>query len=571
MRSALLPPTPYCTEEFTEQETAILANYFTNVHGPVFAVVNLPEQVKGALFARYSRSGKSLRRLFLDEFADNVPTAPGSQLAPGLERASQLFERAFIGYGDDSVAQLGGLHVACEQASNVLTKVIERGRLMSYLEQSTRYIDYSAPRQDGTWRYYAPPELGPALAEKYRAALDAAFGDYKDLLSKMAVYYAKVFPRPADQEEGPWRRAVKAKALDTVRGTLPAATLSNVGVFGSAQAFEALVLRMRSIGLPEAQSYSDMLLAELVKVAPDLMRRVDMADRGVATVAYLADKGAAMSALAAELLGPGAPEASPSGVSLVDWDPTAEDKLVAAALYEVTHRSEAELRSLVSSLSQEDKARVLGAYTGERGDRRHKPGRAFEVPMYTFDVVCDYGVFRDLQRHRMATVDWQMLSPYLGYDVPQGLQEAGLESRFRAVMGRSEEAHDLLVAAGFTSQARYALSMAHKVRFKMTMNAREAMHVIELRTSPQGHDGYRVLAQQMHDQIATVAGHRAIAECMKFANHTRTAGAGAVQAPQQPGARGQGSTGQPGHGVLNRIAAENRNAPALAEDRHLPR
>src|SRR6187397_1992809 len=172
----------YVPEEFSAGEADILRRYFTNLDSPVFALVNLPEVVKGALFARYSRSPKSLRRLFLDEFVGDLDIAGDVSVdaTVGLDRAEELYDRVFFEYGDDSVAQLGGVHLACEQASNVLTKVLEWGRLMSYLEQSTRYINYDS-RLDGRYRFYRDPAVlaGP-FGARYVGDMDRMFDAYSN-------------------------------------------------------------------------------------------------------------------------------------------------------------------------------------------------------------------------------------------------------------------------------------------------------------------------------------------------------------------------------------------------------
>src|SRR5580698_905499 len=171
----------YVAEEFTDAEVAVLRRYFTNLDGPVFALVNLPEVVKGALFARYSRSTKSLRRLFLDEFVGDLDLSDDASLdaTVGLERADELYQRIFVEYGDDSVAQLGGVHLACEQASNVLTKVLERGRLMSYMEKSTRYVAYDSRNSNGHYRYFRDPEiLNSPLGARYLGDMDRLFDAY---------------------------------------------------------------------------------------------------------------------------------------------------------------------------------------------------------------------------------------------------------------------------------------------------------------------------------------------------------------------------------------------------------
>ena len=158
--------TAQAAETFTDDERRVLQPYFTNLDGHVFALTNLPETVKGALFARYSRSAKSLRRLFLDEFAGDLAGAHVESSTVGVARAEKLYAKVFSEYGDDSVAQLGGAHIACEYVSNVLTKVLEWGRLMAYLEQSTRYVPYTDTLH-GRWRYHVPEEVQGALRERY--------------------------------------------------------------------------------------------------------------------------------------------------------------------------------------------------------------------------------------------------------------------------------------------------------------------------------------------------------------------------------------------------------------------
>jgi thymidylate synthase ThyX len=516
----------YVAEEFTAAEADVLRRYFTNLDGPVFALVNLPEVVKGALFARYSRSPKSLRRLFLDEFVGDLDIAGDATVdaTVGLGRAEELYDRVFFEYGDDSVAQLGGVHLACEQASNLLTKVLEWGRLMSYLEQSTRYISYDS-RIDGRYRFYRDPDVlaGP-LGLRYVGDLDRLFDTYAELAAVMVDFFRDNFPKQPGDSDFVHRQAVRAKALDAVRGVLPAATISNVGIYGTGQAYEALLLRMRAHPLPEARRYADLMLGELRKVIPSFLKRVDLADRGGAWSAYLGDTHAAMGEMAQRLFpsetavdGTGPVDAP--GVRLVEWDPDGEVKLVAAMLYPFTDRPEAVVEQQVRRMSVEERLAVIRAYVGERSNRRHRPGRAFERTYYRFDVLADYGAFRDLQRHRMLTVEWQPLSPRHGYTRPPTVELAGLADRYDEAMERSAELYDAMVGS-HPQQAPYAVALAYRVRFVMQMNAREAMHLIELRTTPQGHPAYRTVAQQMHRLIAEQAGHRAIAEAMRFADHS---------------------------------------------------
>jgi len=505
-------------EVFSEDERHALAPYFTNLDGPVFALHNLPEVVKGALFARYSRSAKSLRRLFLDEFLDQVGSAQEIG-AVGVQRADKLYERVFDDDGDDSVAQLGGAHLACEGASNILTKVLEWGRLMAYLEQSTRYIAYNDQR-GGRWKYLVPAEIrDTALQERYTQCLDRAFETYARWIEPVERYYRAKYPKDADDPEGVYKRMIRAKALDTLRGLLPAATQSNVGLYGTGQAYEALLLRMRVHPLEEVRSYADLMLTELRTVIPSFLKRVDRADRGGRWSRYMQETRDATAALAQRLLGGIAPEPR-AEVVLTDYDPDAEVKVVAAALYAVSNLPDDQLLQLAREMTVDQRTAVLRAYIGDRENRRHKPGRAFERTSYRFDVLTDYGAFRDLQRHRLLTLEWQPLSPRHGYVVSELIKDAGAMDDWEGVMHASAALHDALCDAGHAPVAPYAVSMAYRVRFYMELNAREAMHMIELRTAPQGHPSYRRVCQLMHRLIAERAGHRALAAAMSFADHS---------------------------------------------------
>ena len=511
----------YAAETFTDDERVVLRRYFTNLDGPVFALVNLPEVVKGALFARYSRSAKSLRRLFLDEFVGELDTAGDESIdaTVGLERAEALYDRVFFEYGDDSVAQLGGVHLACEQSSNLLTKILEWGRLMSYLEQSTRYIPYDE-RLGGRFRYFRDPEiLASNLGARYVADMDKLFEIYSELAERMGEHFRSRHPKSETDSDFVYRQAVRAKAFDAVRGILPAAALSNVGIYGSGQSYESLLVRMRSHPLPEARTYADMMLVELRKVIPSFLKRVDLPDRGVAVSDYLATNRDAMEAIAYEILDDGASDPEPSGVELVDFDPEGEVKVVAAMLYPHTDLAESAVLHKVSAMSVDDRLAVMRAYVGNRTNRRQRPGRALERTFYRFDVLSDYGAFRDLQRHRMATVEWQALAPHHGHVRPAALDEAGEAHRFEEAMEVSESLWEAL-AGRFPERAGYAVSLAHRIRYVMQFNAREAMHLLELRSSVQGHPSYRAVAQRMHLLIADRAGHHAIAAMMAFVDHS---------------------------------------------------
>jgi thymidylate synthase ThyX len=510
-------------ETFTPEETRALAPYFTNTDRQIFALTNLPETVKGALFARYSRSAKSVRRLFLDEFLGDISSGgavdANTSSTVGTARADKLYARVLSEYGDDSVAQLGGAHIACEGVSNVLTKVLEWGRLMAYLEQSTRYVPYT-DRPNLRWKYHVPAELeGSPLGEVFTRSLDRAFETYARWIPAMEAHFRAKFPKSPEDSDGVYKSVIRAKALDTLRGLLPAATTSNVGLFGTGQAFEALLLRMGAHPLQEVRDCARQMLTELRHVIPAFLTRVDQPDRGGRWSEYFAETRRAFADAAASVVDDLTPDDSEE-VTLTDFDPEGELKVVAAALYSASALPDRQLLEAARRMTPDARAALLQAYVGRRTNRRHKPGRAFERTSYRFDVLTDYGAFRDLQRHRLLTIEWQPLSTRHGHTMPAAIEEAGALDDWRQVMEESAALYEQLRAHDLHDVAPYAVVMAYRVRFYMEMNAREAMHVIELRTAPQGHPAYRRVCQLMHKAIEETAGHRALAAAMQFADHS---------------------------------------------------
>ncbi|MDP9299735.1 MAG: FAD-dependent thymidylate synthase, partial [Actinomycetota bacterium] len=414
----------YAREPFTDEERQVMTPHFTNLDGPVFAIINLPEAVKGALFARYSRSTKSIRRLFLDEFATDV-AGGGEVVSWGSERAEKLYDRVFVEYGDDSIAQLGGVHLACEQSSQLLAKALEWGRLAAYLEQSTRYMRYDS-RPGGRWRAAVPPEIvDTQLEERYVGLLDDVFTSYGQMYEVLDAWYRERFPQEPGDSDFVYRQTILAKTCDTLRMILPAGTRSNVGIYATGQSYEQLLMRLAQHPLAEMREYGDLMKVELRKVIPEFLKRVDVNDRGVAWSAYWRDVRERTQELAAKLTGDVQPEAREE-VDLVDHDPEGELKVTAAVLYATSDLPDDQLLELVRSMEPDQRDAVLAASVGTRTNRRHKPGRAWERTQYRFDILCDYGAFRDLQRHRPLTIEWQRLSPAFGYELPADVEAAGL-------------------------------------------------------------------------------------------------------------------------------------------------
>lgn len=507
-------------ESFSQEQRELLAPYFTNSDLPVFAIVGLPETVKGAMFARYSRYQGTLRQMFLDEFAQDVGGA-AARAYDGAEgdRAKALYERIFLGYGDDSVAQLGGAHVAMEWVSNVLTKVIQRGRIAAYLEQSTRYIAYDAPmtgvtvgdRTEPGYRYYRGADLG----EQYEQTMDLLFSTYSAALPRVSEWVAAEYPAADGEDPAAHARAVKAKALDLLRGLLPASSLSHMGMFASGQAYESLLMHLFASPLPEAQRYGELLLAELQKVIPSFVQRVDRPERGGRWIDYLKELRSE-SARWADKLGLSETDAEQTSgpyVRLLSHEGD-EHTLASALLFEASTASESQAASAVAKLTSEDLQSLLADMVGERENRRHRPGRGYEALRYRFEIVSDYGAFRDLQRHRMLTCQWQQLTPHLGAEIPEELDAAGVGDDFRAALEASRNEYERLSDAGLKDQAPYALSLAYRLRYVLDLNAREAMQLIELRSGREGHPSYRAVAHAMWDQINAVT--PAVARAMTY-------------------------------------------------------
>ncbi|MDQ6750061.1 MAG: FAD-dependent thymidylate synthase [Actinomycetota bacterium] len=503
----------YPVESFTDVERARLAPHVTNLDGPVFALVNLPETVKGALFARYSRYPGTLRRLFLEEFAEGLPEAPVGWDGAEGDRAAQLYERMLLGYGDDSVAQLGGAHVACEWVSNVLTKVLQRPRPAAYLEQSTRYITFDREMPGGGYRYYRDDELGP----QYAQAMDALFDAYATALPAVTAWAEAQFPRADGESSSAHARAIRAKALDLLRGLLPAASLSHMGIFATGQTYEQLILHLLAHPLPEARRYGRMILAEVKAIMPSFVARVERPDRGGDWIDYLEQREASARRAVAHLGLDRHADAVPGpSVRLVRVDGTQEE-VMAALLFEAAGVPEQQTIQAIEGMSRPELEAVWEDLVGDRRNRRYRPGRGLETLQYRFEIVSDYGAFRDLQRHRMLTCQWQALTPDLGAGVPEEVDAAGQGDAYRQALDRSRAEYERLADAGLQRAAPYALCLGYRIRYVLDLNAREAMQLIELRSGREGHPSYRAVAHEMHAQIAAV--HPLVADAMRHVDH----------------------------------------------------
>ena len=506
---------PFVQEEagrihITDAGYELLRDIVTDSYGNVYVFTKNADPVMvAAAMARLSRNPHDLRKTFLREFAHTK----------GGEQAGAFFERVLAGYGDDSVAQLLTLQVVVELASNILTKLLEWGRLAAYLEQSTRYIFFDQRDDDGNFRFYTPP-LSVRCVTRYRAAMDSVFSSYSRVVRGVTEHVRQKKKKDDSFDAGlhtAWLGATRAQACDAARPMLPAATTSTVGIVASAQSIERLILFLASQDLHECQEVAKMLLREVRKVASPFFTKTDSPDRGGAMIVYQKDTREAMRCHVAALLRDPKPWDG-TIVQLIDFFPKDELSLVPEMLFaESEGISLPEIQEQVRHWSTKQKEDVFSDCIGKRLNRRHKPGRAIEKVHYEWEIVGDYGTFRDLQRHRMVdALEWQHLSPAYGFDVPPLIEEAGFRTEFRNAFEIAERLFDVLQREGFHEEAQYATLLGHRMRYRFIENAREAFHLHELRTGPQGHPGYRKIVQEMHQLLALR--HPRLGAAMKFVN-----------------------------------------------------
>ncbi len=513
-------------EQFTDKEKAILSQFCTNLDSDCFVLVNLPEAVKGALFSRYSRSSKSLRRVLLEEFIQSpesgfeaiVGSAQGrgeSQLV-ATKKAEDFYDRVLVGYGDDSVAELGGAHLAAENISNLVTKVMQDSRIgVSPLEKSTRYV-YFDQKENGRYRYLREDRImSSKFADEYVRVCDLLFETYASLIAPLTEVEQKKNPRGADVSDRAYASTIRAKVCDLLRGILPSSTLTNAGFYGNGRAFEYMLAKMYASPLSEARSVAKSAQAELSKVIPSFVKRAD--DKyGKELQGYISANREAIEKLASGYLQLQAASPDTAHVSLIDYDKDAEDKILAAIIFSASHSEMNEVKAAVQKMPPSEKQQLLSAYIGTRANRRQKPGRAFEAAYYTFCVTGNFGMYRDLHRHRILTQERQLLTTKHGFDMPPQLVDAGFAEKVSAAVAAADALFTRM-SPSMPYEAQYIVPLGCRMRWYIRMNLRECYHFCELRSMRQGHLDYRRVAQDIHRLIASV--HPNLAAGMKFVDY----------------------------------------------------
>lgn len=536
------------TEKFTKEEAYYISPFFTNLDRNVFAAKYLPSEVLGALASRYSRSTKGVRRLFYDEyikpilepdlesaskksvkeaemmranlvsFVDYLNKHGGWENVVNSRRARNFFEKWLAAYGDDSIAQMAGAHIFFENVSNVATKVLEDFRIgFAPLEKSTRYVMFDQ-KADGRYQYFPEPDLVKSkFGKEYTSAMNMLFGRYCSSIEPLSKHLKKRFKQEKDQTDRAYRETIKAKTCDVLRAYLPAATLTNVGFFGVGQAFEYVITKCLASPLSEIRQLARDAQKELLKVIPSMVAR-PTSERGRVYQKYVAGTEREQEKLSKSLLNEDHPRTEDKGgprrsVELIEWDADAEEKIVASLLYKYSTNSYQSIKDQVSRMSPKQKLSIIKKVVFGRKVRQHRLVRAFENTYYKFDIVANFGAYRDLHRHRMQTQERQRFTTELGYDTPPDLVASKLEKPYVDAAEKIDALYQK-VAKKYPDQAQYLVMMGNRTRWYQWQNLRELCWEAELRTGPQGHPDYRTIEQEKVRLVKKI--HPALAAVLKF-------------------------------------------------------
>jgi thymidylate synthase ThyX len=500
--------------EFTESQIKILEHFVTNTSGDIFVLRNLPEVIKGALFSRYSRSTLGLRALLLKEFILNEDTAfsaiagkysdadTGQDQMVAIQKAQNFYDRILDGYGDDSIGELGGAHLAIENVSMLAAKAIEDCRIGgSPLEKSTRYI-YFDQKVNGHYLFYHEPVLmTSAYRDLFLNTCENLFETYSKLIPPLTARIEQGFPKDPSISKGAYTAALRAKVLDCLRGLLPSSALTNMGVFGNGRFYESLLQKLNSHNLAEMQEIGKKSHQELSKVIPSFIRRSEPAHKHYQSFALFHE---AMQGEIRQAAEKHAQEISPltqPGVRLVEFEKDSPAKVAAALLFPLAQGGYRELQDYCNHLSEEEIGRILEAACSARENRRHKSPRALEHAFFTFEILADFGVYRDLHRHRMLTQERQLLSCQYGYYTPPEIVGTEMEAVYAEAMENARIAFNA-IAEELPEEAQYVVPMAFNVHWYFHVNLRSLQWLCELRSQAAGHPNYRLIAQEMARQVS---------------------------------------------------------------------
>src|SRR3990167_5581967 len=547
-------------EKFTKEEAYFISPFFTNLDRNIFAAKYLPSEVLGALASRYSRSTKGVRRLFFDEYIKPIlePNLEGEykrllKEAEGMKKelisfvdylhkhggweavvnsrcARDFFAKWLAAYGDDSIAQMAGAHVFCENVSQVAVKTFEDFRIgFAPLEKSTRYVAFDK-KMGGRWLYFLEEDiLRSKFGAAYKRHMNMLFEKYAATFPKLFKYFQKVYPKEKDQSDRAYFSTINAKTCDVLRVYLPAATLTNVGFFGVGQAFEYVITKCLASPLIEIKSIAKDIQRELNKVIPSMVGRAT-STRGRVYQGYVTSTERLLERVTQKLLERDVTPRSQttkdlqilrstqndkklSPVELVEWDMDAEVKIVASLLYKYATVSYRQIKERVGQLTPSEKLSIIKKVISKRQVRQHRLVRAFENTYYKFDIVANLGIYRDLHRHRMLTQERQRFTTELGFDLPVELKEAKMDKPYLEAAQMIDKLYRKVTSV-MPNQAQYVVILGNRIRWYQWQNLRELCWEAELRTGPQGHPDYRKIEQEKVNLVKKV--HPTLVEALKF-------------------------------------------------------
>ena len=481
---------------YSPDDKKVLEYFFTNIDEPVFAAKNFHPEVWALMQARYSRSSEGLRESFLKLLKEDPENYKnliselknshgGLHIKHATEKAIQFMEKWVLGYGHSSVAEGAVIGIGLEGVSILATKVIEDNRISSFTEKSTRYVSFSKSS------FYMDSDLaGSEHAIEIRALFDNLFDTYEELREPVLAYVKKVAPLSEGTTPAAWERACAARTFDAIRYLLPTATKTSLGWTVNARQLAHAISKLLSHPLKEINEIGEQVKKEASKVLPSLLRFADKNN-------YMVKTQQEMTRFASQIKLSKSPEITKPEVTLAYSPPDIEEHILAAMLFRFKNSCFTNVLDAVKPMSKKERESLFDTYLKNMSDFDH-PLRELEHSQFTFEIVMDYGAFRDLQRHRICTQTSQLLTADLGYDISADVVKAGVKDKYVKAMEKAKKVYKKL-SDKFPLQAQYVLPLGFRKRYIVTMNLREIYHFVKLRTIPLAHESYRKIAYKIYE------------------------------------------------------------------------
>lgn len=480
---------------YSEDEKKVLDYFFTNIDKPVFATMRFHPEVWALMQARYSRTKEGVRESFLkllkedtnnfDKLKQEIEkTQGGLESDHATKKAINFMEKWVLGYGHSSVAEGAVIGLCLEGISILATKMIEDNRLCSFIEKSTRYVSF-----DNNSFYFDEDLKNSEFYEEIKQLYELLFNTYIELHEPVLKYIESVVPLTEGINEAAWKRSCAARRFDAVRYLLPTATMTSLGWTVNARQLAHGIKKLLSSPIKEMQELGLLIKQESSKALPSLLKYTDKSEYIEKTEAEMPEFAKTIEIENKEI----------EPVTLIDPNENSEDKIIASILYKYKKQPLAVILEKVKTMSNEEKEKIFDNYLKHLG-KFDAPLRELEHEQFVFDIIMDYGSFRDLQRHRICTQTNQLFTTNLGYDIPPDIKNSGMEEKYRPAMDKAKELYEK-VALKYPLQAQYLLPLGYKKRFLLTMNLREIYHFVKIRTTPMAHESYRLIAYKIYKII----------------------------------------------------------------------